>query len=102
MTEDHRPPGEHIVNVRISIHVIQPGSLGPLDEPGLPADGSKGTDWAVDPARDELLRFFKELDRSGDFHDGGAPYHVESDGSRKRQMRRGLAANCLRWGQKVL
>jgi hypothetical protein len=30
-----------------------------------------------------LLGFFEELDRSGDFHNGGAPYHAEIEGVKK-------------------
>ena len=83
MAENHRPPGKDVVDVRISIQIIKPSALGSLDKPGLPADRSEGANRAVDPAGDESLGFFKQLDRSRDFHNGRAPYHAETERSRK-------------------
>ena len=101
MTEYHGSPGEHVVDVRISIHIVEPGALGSLNKPRLPTYGSERTNRAVDPARNELLGLLEELDRSDDFHNGGAPYHAKTEGSRKWLEHYELAANCLTWGQKV-
>ena len=84
MTENHRSPGEHIINVGISIQIEKFRALGPLNKPGVATHGSECADWAVNTSWDELLCFLEELDRSGDFHNGGAPYHAEIEGSRKR------------------
>ena len=84
MTENHRSPGEHVINVGISIQVVEFRALGPLNKTGVATHGSERADRAVDPSWDELLRFLEELDRSGDFHNGWAPYHAEIEGSRKR------------------
>jgi hypothetical protein len=66
-----------------------------MNKPGVATDRSECADRAVDPSRDELLGFFEELDRSGDFHNGGAPYHAEIEGVKKETPHLNFAANCL-------
>jgi hypothetical protein len=86
MPEDHRPPREDIINVRISIQIVEPSPLGSVNEPRLSSNGSEGADRTVYPPGNQLLSLFEELDRSGDFHNGGAPYHAKSGGSRNVRL----------------
>ncbi len=100
MAQDHWSPGQYVVDVRISIQVVELGAFGSVNKAGLPTHGAKGPDWAIDSAWYKSLSFFEQLDRSGDFHDGRAPYHASSERSRKRLYRQ-LDADCHTLGQKV-
>jgi hypothetical protein len=72
MSKDHRTPGQDVVDVGVSIHINEPRPFGASDETGLPSDRSEGTDGTIHTTGNELLRLFKELGRSRDFHNGGA------------------------------
>ena len=64
MAQDHRTPGEHVVNVGISVKVVETGASGSFDEPGLASDGAESANRAVDSSWNELLSLGEELDRS--------------------------------------
>jgi hypothetical protein len=59
MTDDHRPPGADIVDIRFAVHVIDPAALGPVDENRGPPDRLKSPNRAVNAAGNQLLGRFK-------------------------------------------
>src|SRR5687768_4992633 len=73
VTENHRSPGEYIIDVGISIQIVKSRAFGSLDEPWLTSDRSEGPDRTVDTSGNEVLGFLKQLDRTCDFHQGREP-----------------------------
>jgi hypothetical protein len=88
MPQDHRPPGEHVINVRVSVDIIEPRPFGAPDEARLPSDGPEGADRTIHTTWNELLGFSEELGRSASFHNGGAPYHAARERVKKSTERK--------------
>src|SRR6186997_775832 len=76
MSQDHRSPGKHVINIGVLVHVIEPRSFRSCDKARLPADRAEGSDWAIDATGNEFLSLGEELGRAGCSHNGGAPYHA--------------------------
>ena len=57
MSEYHGAPGQDVIDVRISIHIVETRTFGTFDKPRLPTDRPKGADRTVHTARNELLGF---------------------------------------------
>ena len=58
--QDHRPPGLHVIEVAIAIHVIEIRSLGSADEDGTTSNSAKGAHRAVDASWEQFLRLLKQ------------------------------------------
>src|SRR5436309_16087397 len=59
--QEHRSPGQDIVNETISVHVIEAGTLRPFDEERLSPYGTECANMTVDPTWDVALRLGKQL-----------------------------------------
>src|SRR4029079_19371261 len=70
VSQRERPPGEHVVNVAIAVHVPQIRALPPRDEARDAADGAKGAHGTIDAARDQFLRAREEPLRFTRLHAG--------------------------------
>jgi hypothetical protein len=56
MTEDGRPPAADIIDVFVTIDVLDTGAVGALDEKRLTTDIAKRTHGRIHSARNALLR----------------------------------------------
>ena len=75
MSQDHRPPGQHVIDVDILIHIVEARSFRTRDEARLSSHRAERANGAIDAAGDQLLGFGKEFGGPGCLHNGGAPYH---------------------------
>src|SRR3989338_7044132 len=55
MTQNHRTPGKHIIDVFVSVHIIDISAFSLIDKQRLHAYRLKGADRAIDSAGNELL-----------------------------------------------
>ena len=69
VAEDHRAPGQAVVDVAVAVFVVEEGPLGFLDKDRGGADALEGADGTVDTAGDDFLCFSKELCVLFIFHD---------------------------------
>src|SRR2546423_1449145 len=56
VTENRRPPRLHIIEIAISIRVIQIWAMSMIDKGRLASHGAKGPHGAIDASRQEFLR----------------------------------------------
>ncbi len=61
MAVNQRPPGHHVVDEAVAVHVLDGGAGRPLDEQRNAADGLEGADRAVDAAGKNLPGLLEEL-----------------------------------------
>jgi hypothetical protein len=55
VTQNHRPPRKHIVDIRVPVHIVEPGAPGMMDEKGVAAHGFEGSHGTVDSAGNGFL-----------------------------------------------
>ena len=61
VAENHRPPGENVVNELLAGRVPHVGTLGVINEARGAADGAEGTHGRIHPARNRDLRTLEEF-----------------------------------------
>ena len=61
VAQDQWPPGAHVIQVGVAIHVKDPGPRPAPDDPGGEAHGLPGPHRAVHPSGDEFAGGFKQL-----------------------------------------
>ena len=60
VTEDHRPPRAHVVDVLVTVGIPNRGTVGPHRKKRIAADRAKGPHGGVHPAGDPLQRLLKK------------------------------------------
>ena len=60
VSEDHGPPGHHIIYVFLTVRINDPGTPRLADKQGARIHGPECPDGAVHPSGDDPLRFFKK------------------------------------------
>ena len=60
VAQDQGPPGAHVIQVGVAVHVKDPGPRPPHDDPGGEPHGLPGPHRAVHPSGDEFAGGFKQ------------------------------------------
>jgi hypothetical protein len=69
MSEEQRSPGTDVVDVGVPVDVYEPRSLAFGDEPGRPADASKGANRRVNATGSDFLGASEKLVGARVIHD---------------------------------